>query len=62
MLIKSYQEVKSRYCLVITIIVEKYKYVPSLEYKSSRPEVLYKAGVHENFAKFTRKHLCHSLF
>ena len=31
-------------------------------YRSSRPEVFYKKGVLRNFAKFTRKHLCHSLF
>ena len=29
---------------------------------SSRPEVFYKKGVLRNFAKFTRKHLCQSLF
>ena len=31
-------------------------------YRSSRPEVFCKKGVLENFAKFTGKHLCHSLF
>ena len=31
-------------------------------YKSSRPEVFYKKGVLRNFAKFTGKHLCQSLF
>ena len=30
-------------------------------YRSSRPEVLCKKAVPENFAKFTRKHLCQSL-
>ena len=25
-------------------------------------EVFYQKGVHKNFAKFTEKHLCHSLF
>ena len=31
-------------------------------YKSSRPEVFCKKGVPRNFAKFTGKHLCHSLY
>ena len=30
--------------------------------KSSRPYVFYKKGVFKLFAKFTGKHLCHSLF
>ena len=30
--------------------------------KSSRPEVFCKKGVLRNFAKFTEKHLCQSLF
>ena len=30
--------------------------------KSSRPDVLCEKGVLRNFAKFTRKHLCQSLF
>ena len=30
--------------------------------RSSRPEVLLKKGVLRNFAKFTGKHLCQSLF
>ena len=32
------------------------------ESRSSRPEVFYKKGVVKNFAKFTGKHLCQSLF
>ena len=31
-------------------------------YKSSHPEVFCKKGVHRNFAKFTGRHLCQSLF
>ena len=31
-------------------------------YRSSRPEVFCKNGVLKNFAKFTGKHLCQSLF
>ena len=31
-------------------------------YRSSRPEVFCKKGVHRNFAKFTGKHPCQSLF
>ena len=31
-------------------------------YRSSRPEVFCKKGVLKNFAKFTEKHLCQSLF
>ena len=33
-----------------------------LTFRSSRPEVFYKKGVLRNFAKFTGKHLCQSLF
>ena len=32
------------------------------DYRSSRSEVFWKNGVLKNFAKFTRKHLCQSLF
>ena len=32
------------------------------DYRSSRPQVFCKKGVHRNFTKFTRKHLCQSLF
>ena len=38
----------TRYCLVC--------------YRNSRPEVFCKKGVLRNFAKFTGKHLCHSLY
>ena len=31
-------------------------------YRSSRPEVFYKKDVLRNFAKFTGKHLCRTLF
>ena len=30
--------------------------------RTSRPEVFFKKGVFRNFAKFTGKHLCQSLF
>ena len=32
------------------------------DYRSSRPEVFFKKSVLRNFAKFTGKHLCQSLF
>ena len=32
------------------------------QFRSSRQEVFCKKGVLRNFAKFTRKHLCQSLF
>ena len=32
------------------------------DYRSSRPDVFCKKGALRNFAKFTRKHLCQSLF
>ena len=32
------------------------------KWRSSRPDVLFKNGVLRNFAKFTGKHLCQSLF
>ena len=31
-------------------------------FSSSRPEAFFKLGVLKNFAKFTGKHLCQSLF
>ena len=34
----------------------------SIRVSISRPEVICKKGALENFAKFTRKHLCQSLF
>ena len=34
----------------------------SFTYRSSRPEMYCKKGVLRNFAKFTGKHLCQSLF
>ena len=42
-----------RYCLRLVILSRD---------RSSRPEVFYKKGVPRNFAKFTGKHLCQSLF
>ena len=33
-----------------------------LTFRSTPPEVFYKKGVLKNFAKFTGKHLCQSLF
>ena len=35
---------------------------PTLNFRSSRPEVFCKKDVLRNFAKFTGKHLCQSLF
>ena len=32
------------------------------EFRSSRPEVFCKKGALRNFAKFTEKHLCQSIF
>ena len=34
----------------------------NLNSRGSRPEVFYKKGVLRNFAKFSGKHLCQSLF
>ena len=34
----------------------------TMTYRNSRPEVLCKKGALKNFAKFTGKHLCQSLF
>ena len=36
--------------------------VPLRHFRSSRPEVFCMKGVHRNFAKFTEKRLCQSLF
>ena len=38
-----------------------YQYLPII-YRSSRPDVFCRKGVHRNLAKFTGKRLCHSLF
>ena len=38
------------------------KEIRAIPYRSSRPEMFCKKGVLRNFAKFTGKHLCHSLF
>ena len=38
------------------------KHWPKVTYRSSHPEVFCKKGVLRNFAKFTGKHLCQSLF
>ena len=40
---------------------EAIDFYPVLRQKRS-PDVFYKKGVLKNFAKFTRKHLCHNLF
>ena len=39
-----------------------YQRSPLFQFGSSRPKVLFKKGVLENFAKFTAKHHCRSLF
>ena len=44
------------------MIFETNKYIYRNGYRSSRPEVFCKKGVLRNFAKFTEKHLCQSLF
>ena len=40
----------------------RHKYFSVEKYRSSRPEVFCRKGVLRNFAKFTGKHLCQSLF
>ena len=49
---------------IIDIFREYYKIFRSILFtdRSSGPEVFYKKGVLRNFAKFTGKHLCQSLF
>ena len=44
-----------------TVISKAYLY-PRLTDRSSRPVVFCKKGVLRHFTKFTRKHLCQSLF
>ena len=41
---------------------ERHKSVSCVDFRSSRPEVFYKKRVLRDFAKFTGKHLCQSLF
>ena len=38
------------------------EYAVNISFRSSRPEVFCRKGVLGNFAKFTGKHLCQSLF
>ena len=38
--------------------IYKFSEISSLSFRSSRPEMFCKEGVHGNFAKFTGKHLC----
>ena len=44
--------------LVFCIFPRKF----SAKFRSSRPDVFCKKGIFKNFAKFTGKHLCQSLF
>ena len=47
----------------LLICLRKYKYLnQNGSDRSSRPEVFYEEGVLRNFAKFTGKHLCQSLY
>ena len=60
------------YCFLLNFIFDRYRssskeyemsyYLPWISNISSRPEVFCKKGVFKNFAKFTGKHLCQSLF
>ena len=38
------------------------EHLTGITFRSSRPEVFCKKGVLRNFAKFTGKHMCQSLF
>ena len=51
--------VNKREVKCLNIFFRGYLYGP---FRSSRPEVFCKKGVHKNFTKFTEKHLCQSLF
>ena len=48
-------------CFLYTYMCKCYV-MQSFDFRSSRPEVLCKIIVLKNFAKYTRKHLCQSLF
>ena len=39
-----------------------FTFINSFDYRSSRPDVFFKKGVFKNFAKFTGKPLCQSLY
>ena len=45
----------------MTVEVRKQQ-TKQINYRSSRPDVFCKKGVLRNFAKYTGKHLCQSLF
>ena len=58
-----HQKVTNYVFLYICLLMENYVKSKSAEkVRSSRPEVFCKKGVLRNFAKFTGKHLCQSLF
>ena len=48
--------------LIAINMVNMYPVEAGTKVRSSRPEVFCKKGVFRNFAKFTGKHLCQSLF
>ena len=54
----------SDYQQLVTKYFAKFKKIRKTgpEQKRQPPEVFYEKGVLRNFAKFTRKHLCQSLF
>ena len=53
---------KQTFSIVPVSAFNVYFTIQSPCYRGSRPEVFYKKGVPKNFAEFTGKHLCQSLF
>ena len=50
------------FCIILENAAILRMFLISADWRSSRPEVFCKKGVLRNFAKFTGKHLCQSLF
>ena len=47
---------------VFSFVHDKLRYSGGEFLQKQSPELFYKEGIHKNSAKFTRKHLCQSLF
>ena len=59
---RGHKYTKYRMCLSMMMVVQYATPKQHLKFRISRPEVFCEKGVLRNFAKFTGKHLCQSLF
>ena len=62
LIINGCSEVTSQFFKNTSVVAKCKRNTSVSKWRSSRPEVFCKKGVLRNFANFTRKHLCHSLF